>query len=707
MTEQSPRIPKTPANLPDRSSGSRKWWIAAGVAIAIAAYIAYVRITAEQPSPVAAERGSALDSEPLPQTNSAAKQTSAPVEAAAESANRPSIGNASPKNAVPATAVVTNDAVDPGAVESVPAAGLGSTEALPAAPHHTAETPPQRDGWESESFNERTDKQLKLLAGLVAAAKPVESAALETLATDDVTATPLHAENLVDVFHDATFHVRRAQGTTGATHRGRSGLADAINGLIASLGDDPQVHAKFKTVSVELADDGATTTMVVQIGGPTRSGTAAGSVQWNSQCRCTWTRPADQSPPLLRSIAASDFEQIVASSPNGGLFADCTAAVLGGNASFAAQLLFGTDHWTGNLDVRTGVDVGGWQGLAIGDANGDGRDDIYVCQPGGLPNRLYVQNPDGTATDNSSLAGVDLVDASHAALFADFDNDGDQDLAVAVWEGVAFFANDGRGRFAPAATVLLPASFSYSLAAADYDLDGDLDLFVCGYNPRPGVDRHILFARPVPYHDANNGGRSAMLRNDGPATTSKRQNDRWRFHQVTTEVGLDENNRRFSYAAAWNDYDDDGDADLFVANDFGRDNLYRNDGGKFHDVAVEAGVDDVGPGMSACWGDYDNDGRADLYVSNMFSSAGNRITRQAQFHAEADAKTLAELRHHARGNSLYRNLGGGKFRDVSLDAAVTLGRWAWGSKFVDLNNDGWEDIYVANGFITQEDTGDL
>jgi hypothetical protein len=221
-----------------------------------------------------------------------------------------------------------------------------------------------------------------------------------------------------------------------------------------------------------------------------------------------------------------------------------------------------------------------------------------------------------------------------------------------------------------------------------------------------------VFARPVPYYDANNGGRNMMLRNDSVVA---RPRDRattgdgatMRFRQVTTEVGLDENNRRFSYAAAWNDYDNDGDADLFVANDFGRDNLYRNDGGRFRDVAGEAGVDDVGPGMSACWGDYDNDGLVDLYVANMFSSAGNRITTQAQFHADADAATLAQLRHHARGNSLYRNLGGGKFRDVSVDAAVTLGRWAWGSKFVDFNNDGWEDIYVANGFITQEDTGDL
>ena len=97
----------------------------------------------------------------------------------------------------------------------------------------------------------------------------------------------------------------------------------------------------------------------------------------------------------------------------------------------------------------------------------------------------------------------------------------------------------------------------------------------------------------------------------------------------------------------------------------------------------------------------------DLYVSNMFSSAGNRITSQGRFHQGASDKTRAEFRRHARGNTLLKNLGNGRFNDVSSEAGISIGRWAWGSKFADLNNDAWEDLLVTNGFITQQDTGDL
>ena len=96
-----------------------------------------------------------------------------------------------------------------------------------------------------------------------------------------------------------------------------------------------------------------------------------------------------------------------------------------------------------------------------------------------------------------------------------------------------------------------------------------------------------------------------------------------------------------------------------------------------------------------------------LYVSNMFSSAGNRIAYQRQFQENADTETRAAFQRHARGNSLFLNSGDGSFRDVSVSAGVTMGRWAWGSRFVDINNDGWEDLFVANGFITQTDPGDL
>ena len=186
---------------------------------------------------------------------------------------------------------------------------------------------------------------------------------------------------------------------------------------------------------------------------------------------------------------------------------------------------------------------------------------------------------------------------------------------------------------------------------------------------------------------------------------------------MTRQVGLDVNNRRWSFAASWEDYDNDGDPDLYVANDYGRNNLYRNNGGQFVDVAAEMGAEDSASGMSVAWGDYDRDGWMDVYIANMFSAAGNRIISQPNFNPAPAAGLPQQFRRFVRGNTLLRNLGQASdstsdrtmagFSDEGARARVTMGRWAWGSNFVDLNNDGWEDLVVANGFMTTEDTGDL
>ncbi len=128
---------------------------------------------------------------------------------------------------------------------------------------------------------------------------------------------------------------------------------------------------------------------------------------------------------------------------------------------------------------------------------------------------------------------------------------------------------------------------------------------------------------------------------------------------MTNETGLDVANTRFSYAAAWEDYDNDGDQDLYVVNDFGRNCLYRNDGGYFENVAAAAGVEDIASGMSASWSDFDHDGHMDIYVSNMFSSAGNRITYQQNLAVSYSESARAHIQRHARGNTLFRNLGAG------------------------------------------------
>jgi hypothetical protein len=201
----------------------------------------------------------------------------------------------------------------------------------------------------------------------------------------------------------------------------------------------------------------------------------------------------------------------------------------------------------------------------------------------------------------------------------------------------------------------------------------------------------------VPYHDANNGGANALFKNLGD----------FAFEDVTGAVGLSVNNSRFSFAAVWEDHDLDGDQDLYVANDFGRNSLYRNDDGRFVDIAPQAGVEDTASGMGVTWGDIDRDGWADLHVSNMFSSAGTRISYQDRFAEERSDELVAKLQRMARGNTLFRNVDGELFEDASVESGVTMGRWAWSSRLADLNNDGWLDLMVANGYLTNKKADDL
>ena len=170
---------------------------------------------------------------------------------------------------------------------------------------------------------------------------------------------------------------------------------------------------------------------------------------------------------------------------------------------------------------------------------------------------------------------------------------------------------------------------------------------------------------------------------------------------------MDANNRRHSLAAAWEDYDNDGDQDLYVANDYGQNCLYQNTNGKFRDVAKELDLVDFGSGMSVSWSDFDQDGWMDLYVGNMFSSAGNRIARQATFQNLVARNSSEILTRFAKGNSLFHNRGNEVFDEVGKQANIEMGRWAWSSLFCDINNDGFDDAIIANGYVTNDDQRDV
>ena len=383
------------------------------------------------------------------------------------------------------------------------------------------------------------------------------------------------------------------------------------------------------------------------------------------------------------------------------LFEDATAGLFGAADSFREQLLRGVPYWRSRLDSACGIDVYGQNGIAVGDIDNDGFDEIYVCQPGGLPNRLYRRGPDGALRDITAEAGVGLLDNCSSALFADFRNAGLQDLVVVAGRPL-YFLNRGGGRFelrADAFRFARPPRGTFTgMAAADYDGDGRLDLYLCAYIYFQSEDQYNY---PAPYHDSTGGPPNFLFRNRLAADGSGS------FEDVTARVGLDRNNDRYSFAAAWCDYDGDARPELYVANDFGRNNLYKFDGERFRDIAAESGVQDLGPGMSASWLDYDGDGRPDLYVTNMWTAAGRRLVADPAFALVAGNGLREEFRRHVKGNSLYRNRGDGTFEETGAQEQVEMGRWSWAGEGLDFDCDGVPELYVAAGMLTNGAAEDL
>ncbi len=348
-------------------------------------------------------------------------------------------------------------------------------------------------------------------------------------------------------------------------------------------------------------------------------------------------------------------------------------------------------------------------GLAVVDLDRDGFDDLFALER--LGKCLFLRNrADGTFEEVAASLGIDVEDHCSCAIFADFDNDGDADLFLGrTLERTMYFENAG-GHFVDRSAEKVSVPLPYlvlSMAAADYNGDGLLDIYLATY-AGDLVEREMLQGKAPRskmlladfLHEDAAGemyrralGRHMILDRPGPPNVLL-ANRGGRFEPAPESSALAV--WRNTYQATWADFDDDGDADLYAANDFGPHNLFRNDGGAFVDVTEESGTADIGFGMGASWGDYDNDRRLDLYVSNMYSKAGRRITAQVP---NVDPR----LQRMARGNTLFHNRGP-KFEQVSGTEAPALlveeAGWSWGSQFVDVNNDGRLDIYALSGFYT-------
>ncbi|MYE88562.1 CRTAC1 family protein [Candidatus Poribacteria bacterium] len=327
-------------------------------------------------------------------------------------------------------------------------------------------------------------------------------------------------------------------------------------------------------------------------------------------------------------------------------------------------------------------------GAAFLDYNNDGFQDIYLVNGADLPplaeerlneeepprNALYRNNGDGTFTDVAIAAAVAHTGYGMGCAVGDYNNDGFSDLYVTNFRANVFFHNNGDGTFtdATAETGTGDTRWGASCAFVDYDNDGFLDLYVTNYVKYTIESDQVCMNKGVRvYCDPRlyEGELDALYHNNGDGT----------FTDVTESAGFSGATGR-GLALAWGDYDDDGDMDVYIANDADQNFLYRNnDDGTFTDVSLTAGVGfsedgEAENGMGADFGDYDNDGRLDLVVTNFQDQT----------------------------NTLYHNEENGLFSDMSYASQIgtmSLPYLAWGVSFCDCDNDGYQDLFIANGHL--------
>jgi hypothetical protein len=317
-------------------------------------------------------------------------------------------------------------------------------------------------------------------------------------------------------------------------------------------------------------------------------------------------------------------------------------------------------------------------GVSVADVDGDGWPDLYFTNSRfGAPNALYRNEGDGTFEDVAAAAGVADLNkpgegVSMGAVWGDMDNDGREDLLVYRYGYLSLFRNVDGKRFEDVTEKAGLHRWVNSNGAIwlDYDRDGLLDLYVTAYF-RSDVDLwHVASTRIM--HDsfefATNGGRNLLFRNLGGG----------RFEDVTDKVGA--GSTRWTLAAASADFDGDGWPDLYLANDYGPEELYLNDHGRRF-VLAKAGLDaDSKSGMTASLGDAFGRGRLDVFVTNI------------------SARGYLFQNNNLRLNEVPESR---RFRNVA-DPQVADAGWAWGAQFGDFNNDGANELFVANGFISAD-----
>ena len=316
--------------------------------------------------------------------------------------------------------------------------------------------------------------------------------------------------------------------------------------------------------------------------------------------------------------------------------------------------------------------------VSVTDFDGDGRPDLYFTNSRfGEPNALYRNRGDGTFEEVAASAGLADLNkpgegVSMGAVWGDFDNDGREDVLVYRYGYLALFRNVDGHHFEDVTEKAGLRRWVNSNGAIwiDYDRDGLLDLYVTAYF-RSDIDLWHLKTTKIMHNSfefATNGGKNLLFHNLGNG----------KFEDVTDKMGV--GSTRWTLAAASADFNGDGWPDIYLANDYGPEELYLNDHGRRF-VLTTAGLESESKsGMSATLGDAFNRGRLDAFVTNisergyLFQNNNLRLNEMPESH---------------------------RFRNVAEGAIADAG-WAWGAQFGDLNNDGANELFVANGFISAD-----
>lgn len=362
-----------------------------------------------------------------------------------------------------------------------------------------------------------------------------------------------------------------------------------------------------------------------------------------------------------------------------------------------AQAAAGIDflHFDSRRDSLLPEDVG--SGVGWADYDNDGDEDLFVVNFAGPflmepeevskrgSNKLYQNQGDGKFVDVTDAAGLHDADWNYACLWWDADNDGLVDLTVTHYSGVKHYRNKGNGTFevkTEESGLGSINSFLLGLTAGDYDLDGDLDLYLCGYvefdrdrarDERPLVaGRPAVWTNPVSYSALPN----ILLENDGAGV----------FTDVTQQAGV-ANPTGKSMQAIFCDFNNDSYPDLYVGNDVGTaDAMYQNNGdGTFEDVSQISGTYDRRASMGLAVGDYNHDGAIDLFSTHWVNED------HALWKNQAGAEQVESI----------------LFEDVApftgiLDVKSTADV-GWGVELVDFNNDGYLDVVLANGSTIEDE----